>query len=283
MTTALRQNFIGDVVNGKKAGNLVKAKMYFLEEDQYDDTLPFPVKNGRERGNIPLKAGEYWHYIKAVLDTPEAKWSGTIEEIAAKIANEFLFVLGSMDDNVFDLLESGIGKGFYVVFELCFPTETVRFLIGNGCKPAKLTSFEGGALKDHTATTVTFKVECGELVCKYVGSITTLAPQSIAADAVTFALTSNDTYQVAEGTLNTAIANVTAITDSDINRIITIKGGGGAGPSQIVSGGIASSPFLLNNNAAWVASSGAQISFRIMKDGTSTSGYTLIEVYGSRT
>ena len=276
MTTALRQNFEGDVVNGKKAGNLVKSKMYFLEADQYDDALPFPTKNGRERGNIPLKAGEYWHYIKTVLDTTEGKWSGTVEEMAAKISNEITFMLGSMDDNVFDLLENGIGKGFYVVYELCFPTETVRFLIGNGCKPAKLTSFEGGALKDYTGTTVTFKVECGELVSKYVGSITLQAPTSVADDATTFALTSGDTYQVAEGAASTEITDVSAITDADVNRVVTVKGSGGAGPSKIVTGG----SFLLNGGEEWVGESGSQISFRIMKDGAAS--YSLVEVYGSR-
>ena len=50
MTISIRKNIDGDVVNGKKAGNLVKAKFYFLEERQVDDALPFPAKNGRERG-----------------------------------------------------------------------------------------------------------------------------------------------------------------------------------------------------------------------------------------
>lgn len=276
MTTGLRNNVDGDVINGKKAGNLIKAKLYIIEENQYDDALPFPAKNGRERGNIPLKAGEYWHYIKTVLDTPEMTWSGTVEEVAAKISNEMKFILGGMEEDVFNLLENGIGKGFYAVFELCFPTETVRFLIGNGCKPAKMTAFEGGAKKDYTGTTVTFKVECGELVSKYVGSITLQAPQSIAADATTFALTSNDSYQLASGTASTEITAVTAITDADINRIVTVKGGGGAGPSKIVDGG----SFILQAGADWSAASGSQISFRIMKDGALT--YKLVEIYGSR-
>lgn len=276
MTIGLRNNVDGDVINGKKAGNLVKAKLYFIEEDQYDDALPFPVKSGRERGNIPLKAGEYWHYLKTVLDTPEMTWAGTVEEVAAKISNEMKFILGGMAEDVFNLLENGIGKGFYVVFELCFPTETVRYLIGNGCKPAKMVSFEGGAKKDYTGTTVTFKVECGELVSTYTGSITLQAPQAIAADATTFALTSNDSYQLASGTAGTEITAVSAITDADINRVVTVLGGGGAGPSKIVDGG----SFILQEGASWVGSSGSQISFRIMKDGAST--YKLVEVYGSR-
>ena len=280
MTTAIRKNINGDVVNGKKAGNLVKAKMYFLEEDQYDDSLPFPALVDRERGNIPLKAGEYWHYIKAVLDTPEMKWSASAVDVAATITNTLTAILGGMDKDTFDLLEKGIGKGFYIVFELCFPTETVRYLIGNGCKPAKMKAFEGGASKDNTGTTVTFEVMCGELVSVYVGSITTQAPQSVAADATTFALTSNDTYQIAEGSANAEIDNVTAITDADINRVITVKGGGGSGPSVIAAGGATGSPFLLVGGESWVGSAGSEISFRIMKDGAST--YTLVEIYGSR-
>lgn len=280
MTISIRKNVDGNVVNGKKAGNLTKAKLYFIEADQYDDTLPFPAKNGRERGNIPLKAGEYWHAIKTILDSVEQKWTGAVDDVAAKITNTTTFILGGMDDEVFDLLENGIGKGFYVVFELCFPDETKRYLIGNGCKPAKMTAFEGGAQKDKTGTTVTFEVVCGELVSTYVGSITLQAPQAIAADAVSFALTSNDTYEIANGAANTEIADVSAITDADVNRIITIKGGGGAGPSKIVAGGVASSPFLLVGGAEWVGVAGSQISFRIMKDGAAS--YTLVEVYGSR-
>lgn len=280
MTISIRKNINGDVVNGKKAGNLTKAKLYFLEADQYDDSLPFPPKNGRERGNIPLKAGEYWHTIKTILDSVEQKWAGTVDEVAAKITNTTTFILGGMDDEVFDLLENGIGKGFYLVFELCFPDETKRYLIGNGCKPAKMTAFDGGAQKDKTGTTVTFEVVCGELVSTYVGSITLQAPQAVTAIATTFALTSADTVQIAEGTTNAEIDNVTAITDADINRIITVKGGGGAGPSKIVSGGATGAPFILVGGEDWVGAAGSQISFRVMKDGTSS--YTLVEVYGSR-
>jgi hypothetical protein len=277
MTAIIRKNVDGDVVNTRKAGNLVKAKMYFLTDDQYDDSQPFPAANGRERGNIPLNSGEYWHYIKSVLDTPEVKWSGSIEEVAAKIANEITMILGGMEDDTFDLLQDGIGQGFYVVIELCFTDETVRFLIGNGCKPAKLTAFEGGAMKDYTGTTVTFKVECGEVLYKYVGAITLQDPQTIAADAITFALTSNDTYEVATGTASTEIANVTAVTDTDINRIIVVKGGGGAGPSKIVTGG----NFLLSGGEEWLGDAGEEISFRIMKDGDAS--YKLVEIYGTRT
>lgn len=280
MTTSIRKNIDGDVVNGKKAGNLTKAKLYFIEADQYDDTLPFPAKVGRQRGNIPLKAGEYWHAIKTILDSVEQKWAGAVDDVAAKITNTTTFILGGMSDDVFDLLENGIGKGFYVVFELCFPDETKRYLIGNGCKPAKMTAFDGGAQKDKTGTTVTFEVVCGELVSTYVGAITLQAPQAVTAIATTFALTSADTVQIDSGTTSAVINNVTAVTDADINRIITVKGGGGSGPSKIVKGGVTGSPFQLVAGADWVGNAGSQISFRVFKDGATA--YLLSEIYGSR-
>lgn len=277
MTTSIRQNVDGDVINSRKSGNLVKALLYFITDNQYDEDQPFPLANGRERGNIPLKAGEYWHKIKLVLDSIEAKWNGTVEEVAAKITNELTFILGGMEDDVFTLLQNGIGQGFYVVFEMCFENETVRYLIGNGCKPAKMSAFEGGALKGYTGTTVTFMVECGELIHKYVGNTPTLAPQAITSDATTFALTSNPLYEIASGTTSAEITAVTAITDADVNRIVTVKGAGGTGPSKIVAGG----SFLLNGGIEWIAEAGAEISFRIMKDGDAS--YKMVEIYGSRT
>lgn len=274
--TSIRKNINGDVVAAKKSGNIAKSKLHFIEADQYDDTQAFPAKTGQERGNIPLKNGEYWHSISAILDTVEMTWTGSVEEVATKITNETKFVLGGMDDNVFDLLEGGLGKGFYVVPEICLPDANVKYLLGNGCKPAKMVAFEGGSQKDKTGTTVTFRVECGELVSKYVGSITLQSPQTISV-GTSFALTSNDTYQMASDTTGAEIATVSAITDADINRIITIKGGGGVDPMSIVDSG----NIILNAGAAWVGDTGKQISFKILKTGGSA--YSLVEVYGSRT
>jgi len=156
---------IDDPSNEHKVGKSVKAKIWIISEDQWDDTVAFPSRNGRERGNITLKAGEYWHYIQSVLDSPEPKSTAEEGEIASMITNELKFVVGGMDEDLLKLLETGIGKGFFVVWEICSTGD--KYLGGNGCKPLKLTNFEGGPGKDSTSWTLTFKNQCGEIWSVY--------------------------------------------------------------------------------------------------------------------
>jgi hypothetical protein len=268
--------FNGNPGNQYNVGKQVKNKFYFISQDQYDDTISFPSRVGREIGNIPLKAGQYWNKIDTILDSPEIKWTGEQGDVASKINNELTFILGGMGDDIFTLLEQGIGKGFYLVFEVCATGD--KFIAGNACKPVKMTNFDGGSGKDQTATTVTFKVECGEVWSKYTGNTPTQAAATVAADATTIGLTSNPEYQLASGTsAAAAITAFTGTTDADINRIVTILGSGGSHPSTISNTATA---FLLIGGAQWVANSGSQISFKIFKDGASS--YKFVEVAGSR-
>lgn len=267
----------GDPTNDKKAGKQVKAKMWFIEKDQHDDTQSFPARIGRQIGNIPLKAGEYWHYIDTVLDSPEPKWSGQMGDVAATIKNELTFTLGGMGNDVFDLLEKGIGRGFYIVWQVCATGDF--FLSGNACKPARMTKFEGGAGKDQTATTVTFDVECGEVWSKYIGNTPSAPAATVAANATTIGLTSAQQYQTTSGTASAAsITAFSGVTDTDVNRIVTVIGSGGTYPSTIAA---AATFFLLIAGETWAANTGKQISFKIFKDGASS--YKFVEIPGSRT
>lgn len=267
---------IADPPNEEKVGKQVKAKLWLLSEDQYDDTQAFPSRSGREVGNIPLKAGETWHYIESVIDSPEPKWTAEAGEIASQITNNLTFVIGGMSDATFNLLETGLTKGFFVVWEVCSTGE--KFLGGNGCKPLKLMSFDGGATKDNTSTSVVFENQCGHIYSKYVGNMPTLSPETVAADATSIALTDNPRYQLTDGSAAAAdITAVTGVSDADVNRVITILGSGGTYPSTISSGG----SFLLVNGEQWTANTNSQISFKIFKEGAGT--YTFIEVAGTRT
>lgn len=267
---------ISDPSNEFKVGKSVKAKMWIISEDQWDDTQAFPSRSGRERGNIPLVNGEYWHYIKAVLDSPEPKSSAEEGEISSTITNELKFVVGGMDDNLLNLLETGIGKGFFVVWEIC--STGSKYLGGNGCKPLKLSAFEGGPGKDNTAWTVTFKNQCGEIWSTYVGNTPTEAADTVAADEVTIALTDNPQYQLTDGTVAAVdVTGFTGVTDADINRIVTILGSGGTYPSTISTG----NDFLLIEGEQWEALESTQISFKIFKDGAAS--YKFVEIAGTRT
>jgi hypothetical protein len=269
-------NIVGDPDNSKKVGKQVKSRLKFIEADQYDRSLAFPARIARAIGNIPLLAGEYWHYIDTVLDSPTIKWSGSMGDVAATVSNELTFILGGMDDDVLDILEKGIGKGFYIVFEICASGD--EYIAGNACKPVRLTKFEGESGKDQTATTVTFTVECGELWSKYTGNTPTLAPAVIAANATTIGLTSNPQYQLTSGTAAVAeITEFTGVTDADVNRVVTVLGSGGAHPSTISA---TATDFLLIGGVTWTALAGKQIGFKIFKDGVGS--YKYVEIAGSR-
>lgn len=268
--------FDGNPDNEFRVGKQVKNRFYFISQEQYNDSLAFPPRVGREIGNIPLKTGEYWNKIDTVLDSPEIKWSGTMGDVAATISNELTFILGGMANDVLTLLEKGIGKGFYIVFEVCATGD--RYIAGNACKPVRMTKFEGGSGKDQTATTVTFVVECGEIWSKYTGNTPTQAAATIAADATTIGLTSNPEYQLTSGaSAAAAITSFSGTTDADINRVVTLLGSGGSHPSTI---SVSATDFLLIGGVQWVANSGSQISFKIFKDGATS--YKYVEVGGSR-
>lgn len=267
---------VNSVSNKQRTGRQVKSRLWIVSKDQVDDTVPFPTLNGdRTRGNIPLKAGEYWHYIDTVIDSPEPKWRGEEGDVATTLIQELPFIVGGMTDEVFNLLEQGAGKEFIIVWEVCSTGEI--FGGGNGCKGLKLSTFEGGSTKDNTSTTITFTGQCGELWYRYTGNTPTQAPAVVAADATEITLTSNPQYQLSDGgAAAAAITGFTGVTDSDINRVVTILGSGGSYPSTIA----AANSFLLVGGETWTATEGARIDFKIFKDGPSS--YTFVEVAGTR-
>lgn len=267
---------IDNVSNKKRTGRQIKSKLFIISADQINDTVPFPSLVNRTRGNIPLKAGEYWHYIEAVIDSPEPKWMGEEGDVAAPLNMELPFIIGGMEDATIELLEGGVGEEFIIAWEICSTGE--MYGGGNGCKGLKLSSFEGGSTKDNTSTSVVFKGQCGELWYKYAGNTPTHPPEVVAADAVEIPLTSSPQYQLTTGTAAVAaITGFSGVTDADINRVVTILGSGGTYPSTIDSG----NDFILQDGETWTANTGGQITFKIFKDGASS--YKFIETSGSRT
>lgn len=261
----------GNPLNSMKSGKNLSNKVYLLPADAYDDTIPFPERVGREIGNIPLKAGRYWSKLMVIIDSSVPKSDGTMGDSAATITNEFATVLGGAEDDIFNLLEYGIGQQFYVVYEEC--SSGKRSLGGNRCKPMTLTAFSWISDKDKTAANVTFKNECGEMFSTYVGNTPLQAAVVVAANATAITITSSQTYQLTSGTAAAAtIGSFAGVTDTDVHRVITIYGSGGAFPSTIA----ASSSFMLNAGTTWTANTGASITFKIFKSGASA--YSLIEI-----
>ncbi len=262
---------IDDATASDKSGKLVKAKMWIISEESYDDSQPFPARNNRQRGTIPLKAGEYWKYIKAVEDSLEPLSNGESADGNDKIGNTLTFVVGGLDDKIQQLLEGGLGKGFYIVWEIC--ATNTKYLGGNGCKAMRLTKFEGGAGKDRTGYTLTFENQCGELYSIYTGTISTEAPDTVAADETEITLTSNCAYQLTDGSVSAVvITGFDGVTSADVGRILSIYGSGGTYPSTIT----AANDFILTDGETWTASSGKRLDVKVFKDGASS--YKFIEL-----
>lgn len=266
----------GNPSNTQKAGKLVKAKLWILDDNQVDDTVAFPTRtSNREISTIPLKSGEYWHYLKTVeITKPELSIAGSLGEVGATLDTAVKAVLGGFDNSVLDLIEKGAGKGFYIVAEICATGE--KWLGGSECSPMILQAPEGGALNAQTSITLNFLSQGPTTWSIYTGTTQSQSAVTIANDATALAVVSgNDNYEIAEGTANTTIATVSGLTDADIGRIITVKGLGGSGPSTIDG-----SDFMLNGGAAWTANLNSLISFEVYKSGASA--YTLVEVPNSR-
>lgn len=259
-----------------KRGRKIKRKMWLLTADQWDDTQAFPARNGREVGDIPLKAGEYWHYVEMVSDGGDYKSVGESGDVAGTITNTFTAIIGGMDDKVLNLIEGGLNEDFFVVVEFCDTGE--KFLLGDGCKPIMLKSFDGGSTNDNTSWTIVFERINQLIWSDYIGNTTEQATDVVAIDAVTIPLTANSRYQLSSGAAASAtITSFTAVTDADVGRTVVIMGSGGAFPSDITD----ANDFLLESGVTWSGALGSQISFQIFKDGGAT--YKFVEVSGSRT
>lgn len=253
------------------AGTQVKYKLWILEEEQWNDALPFPTRNGREVGTIPLKSGEKWHYISAVVNTPLPNSKGELTDGGMKLTNTLPFTVGGMADSILNVLEGGIGKGFYVVWEICSTGK--KFLGGNGCKPMVMTAFEGGAGADSTSWKITFENQCGEIWSTFVGVIDAQADSVVAEDATAIPLVSTtNAYQLTDGSVAAVeITTFSGVTATDVGRTVIIKGSGGDNPTTIGGG----NDFELVDGEEWEATQGASLTVKIFKNGAAT--YKFIE------
>ena len=266
---------IPKVDNKYRAGKQTKYRMWFVTEEQVDTDAAFPNKVDGARGTLVLKAGEYWHKIEAVLDSPEPGSAGEAGDVGSTIKNTLPFIIGGIDKQTRHLLEEGIGNQFYVAWENCVTGN--KYLGGNECKPLTLTTFEGGMKKDFTGFNVTFEQETHEMFCEYTGTLPVVAPTTVAQDATTIALSVAQQYQLSDG--SAAAVNVTGFTgvsDDDVGRVVEILGSGGTYPSTIDD----DDAFILEGGTTWTANAGSKLLVEIYKD--AVSAYKFIEVRGSR-
>jgi len=263
---------IDDVSDAQVSGSQLGYKIWLVEMSQVDDSVPFPAANAsREQSTIPLKSGELAHYFEA-HDIPEFTSKGERGDLTVSATSTLTMIMGGNRDVLLNFIEQHTGGKFIVFFQKC--GESVKYVMGDPCKPMILKGYDAKINKESNSTAFTFERNSIRQYYKYVGDLQVAAPVSVAADLTTLPIQAGvNQYVIPNGTSSAAtITAVSGITASDKGRAITLVGGGSTHPSVIAENSV----FILEDGASWTARTGSRITFRIL-DAT-----TLVEVQGSR-
>ncbi|MBR2478337.1 MAG: hypothetical protein IKB48_05740 [Bacteroidales bacterium] len=253
---------IGRVSDKFTAGKQIIARVILITLDQIDESVPFPTPNAaREVGTIPLKKGEFMHSFQAIDDSLEDKSSGSKGDITTEVTNEFTFILGGHRGQIHQFLEDHAGDRFIIIYQM---TDRSYWVLGNDLKPMLLKSFERLNGKDSRSATVTFGNTSFEQPYKYVGSIVTVPPVELAADATSIAFSAAQQYTTGDNAGATTIATFSGLSASDIGRTVEICGGGGAYPTQIAE----TDGIILRGGETWIGNAGSSIVFQVLDANT---------------
>ncbi|MDR1436890.1 MAG: hypothetical protein LBI65_02100 [Candidatus Symbiothrix sp.] len=165
------------------------------------------------------------------------------------------------------------GERVVAFWENCETKE--KFIAGSPCSGGLLVSIQSlGKMEDgfNGAILNLTGDPCPEPFYFYEGPIILEDPQTVPADAATFALTEKVQYLLSENTEANELTGITGASDSQVGRIIELIGAGNAYPTTIAAG----STFILKNGLSWPASSGSRLSLQIVKTGANT--YAFYEV-----
>ena len=263
---------IEDVTDKETSGDNIAYKVYILDINQIDDTVPFPKPNAiRELGQIMLKAGQYMKYFVAHT-IPTLAFNSEKGDITTTGKNTFTMVLGGVRDQILQFIEDYPGGKFIIFFKEIGSDEWM--VVGSYDRPMVLQTTDGHNDKDGRYVTVTFERSSILQYNKYTGAIVTAPAKDHTPGDTTLAISpEQDMYNIPNGTDATyAIASVSGLTNTDKGRTITLVGTGTDKAATIAD----NSTFILEDGATWTAKAGSRISFRVMDP------ITLTEVLGSR-
>lgn len=251
-------------VNDKEtAGKQIVSRIWLIDVDQIDDTQPFPRPTAdRKVGTIPLKSGEVMHYFMGIDDQTEEKSSGAKGDITTEVTNEVSFIVGGHRASILKFLEDHAGGRFIIIYQM---TDGSYWILGNDLKPMILKSFERSNGKDSRSTTLTFGNTSFEQPKEYIGTIATVAPTALAADAAVLPIGTAQEYATsANNAQAVTISSFTGLSTSDIGRTIEIIGGGGTYPTSIED----ADGIVLRNAETWTGNAGSRIIFTILDTDT---------------
>lgn len=266
---------IGNITQGSKldsAGNQIGYKVWLVAREQVDPDQTFPTPNSsREVSTIPLLSGEVMHYFEAIDNSLQDNGAGELGEITVDHTHTFSFIMSGHPAKLLDFIEQYAGSAFIIIYKECQSTD--YYILGDPCKPMMLKSYDRKKDKEAKAVTFTFEGKSYRQPNKYVGTIVTAAPDTIAAGATNIAVTDNPQYRMTAHSAVVTIATVSSIATADYGRVIDVLGiTTGSNPPVIADNTV----FVLIDGTSFTGNIGSRISFRILDD------ETLVEIEGSR-
>lgn len=251
---------IKDVSDRETTGNAISVEVYLLPVDEINRKTFPKIGANREVGDIQMNPNKYMHYAEAhTYPTFIANYSKENGAITVTATNTFSLTLGGFRDDVLNLVEDRIGAKFVILFKICSTGKV--YGMGSICQPVTLSTAEVKADGDSRSAALTFTQQAVELPWTYVGNIVEQDPVTVAANATSVPLVSeNGQYLITNGTAAAAsISAVTGLTAADVGRTISFIGDGSTFPSQVADG----LPFILVNGATWTASKGSILTLRV--------------------
>ncbi len=255
---------VEDVTDLETVGAQIAMDVRIIDLSQIDTSQAFPMPNAsREVGTIPMKSGQYMTKFESHND-PTYTATGEKSDYTIDPTKEFGMVLGgTFRDQILNYVENKAGQKCIILFRRIESTQW--YMIGTYDKPMIFSGYEFKNDNDAAVAVCKYTNKTIRQFYKYTGSIVTQNPVTVAADATTLAIASdNERYQLSDNTGATVINAISGVAAADVGRTITVYGSGGSNPATIAD----SSTFVLANGATWTGNSGSQISFRILDTGT---------------
>lgn len=244
-------------------GTNIAWEIKLVHTSQIDRTVewPYPDDN-RQVADIPLLDGQY-PLTFGCHNNPTYNATGEKGDYTIDPTKTMDFVLANTYRNqVLNFCENFAG-GKFIVFFRKVETST-WYILGTYDKPMNFKSYE---IKNDDASVALCKFENKSVrqFYEYIGSLDSEAGITLTADATNLAIESNAKYYTnSANTAATVLATVSSIAPADVDRNITIYGGGGTYPTTIAD----NTAFILKGDETWTGTSGSRITFKILDTGT---------------
>ena len=236
-----------------------------------DDVLTFPARdaNGVKMvGNIVLKAGAKMLTLYMTGSTQKSTYGVEGDEDMEGFIPKFEGIHPGDEIEINEFVQNALGEGFIVIYGLGCGTNQGKVL-GDPCNPLKLKP-EFSDDKDGTKTTLVFEapIKSRQIPGFYFGTTSYAVYPETADSDVDFLVATGNVYQLPEIGV-TAVITAASI-DIAHGEIVTIIGGGGAGPFTLDKGIGGDVTFILKDGTQWVALEDATISFKVFTEGATT-------------